>query len=216
MKRNKITNVSGINLKFFVKVENSEDKLIDLEPGSVCFSDGSEMTKSMRILQRKNLLELESGEFPVIQGFSETVIENLSSVNPSIIPDATPKKKDALEILKTEREKLMNDFKNIDFEMSPDWAMKNILRIDPDNFGPRNVIDVDPPNLGPTPNPVIEDILKTAETQAKLYQEDGKKKYKYPHKKKVGRKKKRGPKPGAKKKKLKEEKKNSENNTPQS
>ncbi len=99
MKRNKITNVSGVKLEFFVKREDAEDILVSLEPGSVCFSDGDEMTKSMRIFLRKNLLTIELGDFPVIHGFSDTLIVDLSDY--SIIPNASPDNDEILDDLHT-------------------------------------------------------------------------------------------------------------------
>lgn len=101
MKRNKIVNVSGVKLEFFVKVEGAEDQLISLEPGAVCFSDGEEFTKSMRIFHRKNLLNIESGEFPIAFGFSETLIVDLSKTNSSMTHDATPNSDEVLDDLHT-------------------------------------------------------------------------------------------------------------------
>jgi hypothetical protein len=240
MKRNKIKNISDLKLEFFIKEENSEDKLVLLEPGSVCFSDGDEMTKSMKIFLRKNLLKIESGEFPVAFGFSHTFVADISKLNPSIIPEATPNSDEILNNLHTTNDveyifnkankvededpfegliKERNDLKNAlseigHIEVSVDWAMENILGINPSDF------EAAMPTIDPNNSDVIDldktttqsNLLEEAEKQAIEYKEEPEKKvYKYNYKKKPGRKKKRGPKPGAKKKKLNEEK-NAENN----
>jgi hypothetical protein len=63
MIKNKVTNISNIKLEFFVKAENSDDTLASIEPGEVTFSDGEEMTKSMRVFERKNLISIINVEF---------------------------------------------------------------------------------------------------------------------------------------------------------
>lgn len=74
MKRNKITNTSGVRLEFFIKKEGLDDILISLGPDEVSFSDGDEMTKSMRIFLRKNLLKIDSGIFDVTPNLSNSMV----------------------------------------------------------------------------------------------------------------------------------------------
>ena len=62
MIKNKITNISRVKLEFFVKVDNSEDKFVSVEPGEVVFSDGEEMTKSMRVFERKKLISKKTSK----------------------------------------------------------------------------------------------------------------------------------------------------------
>jgi hypothetical protein len=165
MKRIKITNVSGVKLEFFIRFEDSDDKLVSLEPGASCFSFGTTFTKSMRIFDRKGLLKIDKGEYPITEDFSNAFITEVSEVNPSIIPNATPDNDEVLDNLHTTKSiqiestgSLEGDllkFHNIgneEFEqikkdivkqiteeephVSVNWAMENILGIKPSDITP--------------------------------------------------------------------------------
>lgn len=257
MKKIKITNTSGVKLEFFVKIKDSEDKLISLEPGTSCFSDGLETTKSIRIFERKGLLKVDRGEYQTTEDFSNAFIEEVSHITPSIIPNATPDSDEILDDLHTtksiqieipEEKSLKEDllkFHNIGDEeldqikkdmseqitqeasVSADWALENVLGIDPasianefkDALNPtmQDIKDSLPStDISDLEHTTKNNLLEEAEKQAKEYkEEDEKKQYKYNYKKKPGRKKKRGPKAGAKKKKLKEEKNKEDNSSNQ-
>lgn len=253
MKKIKITNTSGVKLEFFVKIKDSEDKLISLEPGTSCFSDGLETTKSIRIFERKGLLKVDRGEYQTTEDFSNAFIEEVSHITPSIIPNATPDSDEILDDLHTtksiqieipEEKSLKEDllkFHNIGDEeldqikkdmseqitqeasVSADWALENVLGIDPASIANEFKDALNPTmqdikdSLPPTDEHTTKNnLLEEAEKQAKEYkEEDEKKQYKYNYKKKPGRKKKRGPKAGAKKKKLKEEKNKEDNSSNQ-
>jgi len=237
MKKIKITNVSGVKLKFFIRFEDSDDKLVSLEPDASCFSYGTTPTKSMRIFDRKGLIKIDKGEYPITEDFSNAFIIEVSKVTPSIIPDATPDNDEVLDSLHTTKSINIENFHNIEEEfeqekkdlieeiakdklISSDWALENIFGINPASIGSEFENAINPTmqdikdSLPPTDEHTTKNnLLEEAEQQAKEYkEEDEKKKYKYNYKKKPGRKKKRGPKPGAKKKKLKEEKKKEDNN----
>jgi len=253
MKRIKITNISGVKLEFFIRFEDSDDKLISLEPGASCFSFGTTFTKSMRIFDRKGLLKIDKGEYPITEDFSNAFITEVSEVNPSIIPNATPDNDEVLDNLHTtksiqiestgslegdllkfhnigneEYEQIKKDvFEQLTEEatVSTDWALKNILGIDPENIGSEfesihptmaDAAPTDPTDVFSSEHTTKNNLLEEAEKQAKEYTEEGgKEKKKYNYKKKPGRKKKRGPKVGAKKRKLKEEKKKEDNSNEQ-
>lgn len=184
MIKNKITNISSIKLEFFVKVENSEDSLVSVEPGEIVFSDGEEMTKSMRVFERKKLISIANAEFDSVSidtdnsAISATWEKDLATSLEQIhnIPNA---KDEILNILSDEVKKLeahITDSEN---------PYKDLLAVDLLFEGETSIVE-------------------EAKKQAEDYVGDGepvKEKKKYNYKKKPGRKKKRGPKPGSKKKK---------------
>lgn len=101
MKKIKITNVSGVKLEFFIRFEDSDDKLVSLDPGVSCFSHGTTLTKSMRIFDRKGLLKIDKGEYIITEDFSNAFIVDVSKTTPSIIPNATPDNDEVLDNLHT-------------------------------------------------------------------------------------------------------------------
>jgi hypothetical protein len=184
MIKNKVTNISSIKLEFFVKAENSDDILASIEPGEVTFSDGEEMTKSMRVFERKNLISITNVEFDSV---------SIDTENGTIV--ATWDKDIEKDLLR---------FHNI-----PDIKAE-ILNVLSDNTNTIEAAITDSEN--PYKDLLTIDllfegeagILDEAKKQAEGYIEEGepvKEKRKYNYKKKPGRKKKRGPKPGSRKKK---------------
>jgi hypothetical protein len=198
MVKNKITNISNVKLEFFIKLKDSDDVLISVEPGHVVFSDGEEITRSMRVFERKNLITISKCEFETmsIQTDKGVVEAQWSS--------------DLAETLKT--------FHNIDIQAHISSLITN------ENKTPKTIEAI---NVN-TENPykdlsevelLFEDVdssLYAAIKQAESYVDDVpsdtdnataevdvvvKEKKKYSYKKKPGRKKKRGPKPGSKRKK---------------
>jgi hypothetical protein len=182
MIKNKVTNISNIKLEFFVKAENSDDILASIEPGEVTFSDGEEMTKSMRVFERKNLISITNVEFDSVSVDTEngTIVatweKDLATALEKIhnIPDA----KD--EVVKA----IHNEITMVEASVV-DNPYKDLLAVDLLFEGETSIVD-------------------EAKKQAEDYVGDGepvKEKRKYNYKKKPGRKKKRGPKPGSRKKK---------------
>jgi len=182
MIKNKVTNISNIKLEFFVKAENSDDILASIEPGEVTFSDGEEMTKSMRVFERKNLISITNVEFDSVSVDTEngTIVatweKDLATALEKIhnIPDAKDEVVKAIhnEIIMMEASVVDNPY-------------KDLLAVDLLFEGETSIVD-------------------EAKKQAEDYVGDGepvKEKRKYNYKKKPGRKKKRGPKPGSRKKK---------------
>ena len=102
MKRLKITNNSDIKLEFFVKRDNSEDTLVSLEPGATCFSDGEELTRSLKIFNRKGFLDIKLGDFSIVHGFSDTIVANVD-----------PNKDEVLDNLHTTKDIRSADIENI-------------------------------------------------------------------------------------------------------
>lgn len=182
MIKNKITNISNIKLEFFVKAENSDDILASIEPGEITFSDGEEMTKSMRVFERKNLISITHLEFDSMSVDTEngTIVatweKDLATALEKIhnISDAKE------EVVKA----IHNEIKMMEASVV-DTPYKDLLAIDLFFEGEAGILD-------------------EAKKQAEDYAEEGeplKEKRKYNYKKKPGRKKKRGPKPGSRKKK---------------
>lgn len=186
MIKNKITNISSVKLEFFVKVDNAEDKLVSVEPGEVVFSDGEEMTKSMRVFERKNLISVVNTEFDSLQ-----VDTDKGTITATWEKD-----------LGKDLERSLNQFHNI-----PDVKAEivNVI-INDAKIMEAAITDSENPYkdllavelLFDDPN-VLEEAKKQAEEYVEAKPEKEKKKYNY--KKKPGRKKKRGPKPGSRKKK---------------
>ncbi len=181
MIKNKITNISNIKLEFFVKVKDSDDILVSVNPGEVIFSDGEEMTKSMRVFERKNLISVANAEFDSISVDTEngTIVATWDKdiekdlLNFHNIPDF---KAEILSVLSTDIESAITDSED---------PYKDLLAVDLLFEGENSIID-------------------EAKKQAEEYVEEGepvKEKKKYNYKKKPGRKKKRGPKPGSKRSK---------------
>jgi hypothetical protein len=184
MIKNKVTNISNIKLEFFVKVKNSEDTLISIEPGEVVFSDGEEMTKSMRIFERKKLISVINKEFDTVSVDTEngTILATWDKdiekdlLDFHNIPDV---KAEILNVLSTDINKVETTITD------SDNPYKDLLTVDLFFEGETSIVD-------------------EAKKQAEDYVGDGepiKEKKKYNYKKKPGRKKKRGPKPGSKRKK---------------
>jgi hypothetical protein len=182
MIKNKITNTSNIKLEFFVKVDNSEDKLVSIEPGEVVFSDGEEMTKSMRVFERKNLISIAKSEFDSVSvdthngTISATWNKDIEKdlLNFHNIPDV---KSEIINVIS-------NDVKTIETAITDsEDPYKDLLAVE---------LLFDDPSA-------LEDAKKQAEEYVDGEPKKEKKKYNY--KKKPGRKKKRGPKPGSKRKK---------------
>ena len=176
MIKNKVTNISNIKLEFFVKAENSDDILASIEPGEVTFSDGEEMTKSMRVFERKNLISITNVEFDSVSVDTEngTIVATWEKDLAHNIADAKEEVVKAIhnEIIMMEASVVDNPYKDL--------------------------LAVDLLFEGET------SIVEEAKKQAEDYVGDGepvKEKRKYNYKKKPGRKKKRGPKPGSRKKK---------------
>lgn len=166
MIKNKVTNISSIKLEFFVKAENSDDILASIEPGEITFSDGEEMTKSMRVFERKNLISITNLEFDSV---------SVDTDNGTIV--ATWEKDEVVKAIH-------NEIKMMEASVV-DTPYKDLLAIDLFFEGEAGILD-------------------EAKKQAEDYAEEGeplKEKRKYNYKKKPGRKKKRGPKPGSRKKK---------------
>jgi hypothetical protein len=181
MIKNKITNISNIKLEFFVKVKDSDDILVSINPGEVIFSDGEEMTKSMRVFERKNLISVANAEFESISVDTEngTIVATWDKdiekdlLNFHNIPDF---KAEILSVLSTDIESAITESED---------PYKDLLAVDLLFEGENSIID-------------------EAKKQAEEYVEEGeplKEKKKYNYKKKPGRKKKRGPKPGSKRSK---------------
>lgn len=189
MIKNKITNISRVKLEFFVKVDNSEDKFVSVEPGEVVFSDGEEMTKSMRVFERKKLISVINKEFDSVSVDTESGT-----------------------ITATWDKDLEKDF--VKFHNIPDVKAEivNILSVDT-NMIEAAIIDSEDPYkdlmvLDLTfegENSTLDEAKKQAEEYVVGDSEEPvvKEKKKYNYKKKPGRKKKRGPKPGSKRKKEK-------------
>lgn len=183
MIKNKITNISNIKLEFFVKVNDSDDVLVSVEPGEVAFSDGEEMTKSMRVFERKNLISVINKEFDSVSVDTEngTIVatweKDLATALEKIhnIPDA----KD--EVVKA----IHNEIKTMEASIV-DNPYKDLLAVD---------------LLFEGETGVLEEAKKQAEDYVEGEGEVVKEKRKYNYKKKPGRKKKRGPKPGSKRSK---------------
>jgi hypothetical protein len=182
MIKNKVTNISNIKLEFFVKAENSDDILASIEPGEVTFSDGEEMTKSMRVFERKNLISITNVEFDFVSVDTDkgTIVatweKDLATALEKFhnIPDAKE------EVIKA----IQNEIKMTEASIV-DNPYKDLLAVDLLFEGEAGILD-------------------EAKKQAEGYIEEGepvKEKKKYNYKKKPGRKKKRGPKPGSRKKK---------------
>lgn len=181
MIKNKITNISNIKLEFFIKIKDSDDILVSINPGDVIFSDGEEMTKSMRVFERKNLISVSNTEFDSVSVDTEsgTILATWDKgIEKDLlkfhnIPDF---KAEIVSMLSTEIETAITDSEN---------PYKDLLAVEL----------------------LVEDensIIGEAKKQAEEYAEEGepvKEKKKYNYKKKPGRKKKRGPKPGSRRKK---------------
>lgn len=184
MIKNKVTNISNIKLEFFVKAENSDDILVSIEPGEVTFSDGEEMTKSMRVFERKNLISIINKEFDSVSVDTDSGTI-LATWDKDLEKDLLnfhniPNVKD--EILNA----ISNNTKTIEAAITDSESpYKDLLTVDLLFEGEAGILD-------------------EAKKQAEGYIEEGepvKEKKKYNYKKKPGRKKKRGPKPGSRKKK---------------
>lgn len=182
MIKNKITNISNIKLEFFVKAENSDDILASIEPGEVIFSDGEEMTKSMRVFERKNLISITNAEFDFVSVDTDkaTIVatweKDLATALEKFhnIPDAKE------EVIKA----IQDEIKMMEASIV-DNPYKDLLAVDLLFEGDTSTVE-------------------EAKKQAENYVGDGepiKEKKKYNYKKKPGRKKKRGPKTGSRKKK---------------
>lgn len=184
MIKNKITNISNIKLEFFVKVENSDDVLVSINPSEITFSDGEEMTKSMRVFERKNLISIIKSDFDSVSINEEG--KTLTAIwDSSLTQD-------------------LKDFHGADAHIDIEQALQNELK--------QNITTSITDSENPYDELLAIDlffegesgVLDEAKKQAEEYVEEGepvKEKKKYNYKKKPGRKKKRGPKPGSKRKK---------------
>jgi len=197
MIKNKITNISNIKLEFFIKVENSDDIIVSIEPKEVVFSDGDEMTKSMRVFERKKLISVEQKEFDsvsveteegtILASWDKDIEKDLSTFHN--IPDFKS------EVLNA----ISNTNPNISAEPSIETKIIEAAITDSENpykdlLAVELFFENDVSNL--------HEAKKQAENYVESEPIKEKKKYKY--KKKPGRKKKRGPKPGSKRRKKEE------------
>lgn len=187
MIKSKITNISSVKIELFIKVHNSYDILVAIKPGDVVFSDGGEPTRSMRVFERKNLISIIKDDFDSVSIKADNKI--LRAIWHA----------DTTEHLK--------NFHGVDAHIDMEQVLKNELNqnmisdvIDSEN----TYKDLTIPDL------MVEDEISTldeAKKQAESYVDETsegslkKEKKKYNYKKKPGRKKKRGPKPGSKRKK---------------
>lgn len=186
MIKTKITNISNVRLEFFVKVDNSDDVLVSVEPGGVVFSDGEEPTRSMRVFERKNLISILIDDFDSISIETED-----KTIKATWIHDITEH---------------INEVHGVDAHVEVKQMLENELNqtivasITDDENPYKDLLALDltfeGENFG----------LDEAKKQAESYVEESedaliKEKKKYNYKKKPGRKKKRGPKPGSKRKK---------------
>ena len=176
MIKNKITNISNVLLDLFIKSENLEDVLVTLKPGDVCFSQGEELSKSVIIFNRKNLISIDLIEFEQTNVLKPTDIKNDLEEEKSIFTRP-------LEVHKIElEEKLINPI-NIETFFEDENPYKDLL----------DSIEI-----------LTNSPLEEAQKQAEIYTNEPikeKKKYTYKKKRKPGPKKKPGPKPGSKRKK---------------
>jgi hypothetical protein len=185
MIKNKITNISSVKLEFFIKVDNSDDVLVSIEPGDVVFSDGEEPTRSMRVFERKNLISILTDDFDSVSVDKED--------------------KAITAIWHSDTTKHLKDFHGVDAHVDMEQVLKNEIN--------HNIVASVTENEDPYKDLLAIDLtfegesnLDEAKKQAENYVEESegevvKEKKKYNYKKKPGRKKKRGPKPGSKKKK---------------
>lgn len=187
MIKNKITNISRVKLEFFVKVDNSEDKFVSVEPGEVVFSDGEEMTKSMRVFERKKLISVNNTEFDsvsvdtqsgtIVATWDKDLEKDLLKFHN--IPDIKAEIINTLSVDTNVIETAITDSEN---------PYKELMALDLMFEGENSTLD---------------EAKKQAEDYVDGTKEEPivKEKKKYNYKKKPGRKKKRGPKPGSKRKK---------------
>jgi len=186
MTRSKITNISKVKLEFFIKVEGSEDVLVSINPGEVVFSDGEDLTKSMRVFERKNLISILKGDFDSVRIELEgkTISAVWDSETTKIIDEIhqTNFHKDVQQVLENELSKTI-----VASVTDSENPYKDLL-----SFGLSFNDETS----------TLDEAKKQAEEYADVSSDEVvKEKKKYNYKKKPGRKKKRGPKPGSKKKK---------------
>lgn len=187
MIKNKITNISNVRLEFFVKVDNSDDVLVSVEPGDVVFSDGEEPTRSMRVFERKNLISILKDDFDsiAIESDDKTIRAIWHSDTTEHLKDfhGVDAHADMKQVLENELNQTI--VASITDEEDP---YKDLLALD---------LTFEGESLG------LDEAKKQAENYVEEAGEDvpTKEKKKYNYKKKPGRKKKRGPKPGSKRKK---------------